>query len=244
MRQLLGRTHVGHLLHVTLGENQINLLERSVFRLGVEKVNDGNEEGINDCEKEVRAPSDVANHNGGDHDNEEVEEPVGASGDGVRLGTGLDRGNLSRVEPGKREPGCAEGGNEGEQAYSGTLSGFGTAGDQAGEGDHHGRTLAEGADKEEVATADLLDQEPGRAGEDRVDDHVDTTENHGHEFGLVEGLLHQNGQVVDDSVTATDLLEELRRAAQKHATAVLGLAAGEDGGEGGGLGGHAGTGGG
>lgn len=55
-------------------------------------------------------------------------------------------------------------------------------------------------------------------------------------------MLHQDGQVVDDSIATTDLLEELRRATQKHTTAVLGLAAGEDGGEGSGLGGHAGTG--
>lgn len=44
----------------------------------------------------------------------------------------------------------------------------------------------------------------------------------------MDGLLKQNGEVVDDSIAATDLLKELRRGTKKHAAEVLSLAIGED----------------
>lgn len=45
---------------------------------------------------------------------------------------------------------------------------------------------------------------------------------------LANGILEQNGQIVDDSVATGDLLEELRRGADDHATEVLRGATGEE----------------
>jgi len=95
--QVLGRAYVGHVLAVSLSKDQINLLQGAPGSLRIEEPDDGEKAGIDASEEKISAPSDVPDHDGSDHDDEEVEQPVCAGGDGVSLCTGLDRRDLGRV---------------------------------------------------------------------------------------------------------------------------------------------------
>lgn len=55
--------------------------------------------GLHDGEDDVGAPVDAGEGDGGDHDNEEVEEPVGAGGERVGWGADSERDDFGRVEP-------------------------------------------------------------------------------------------------------------------------------------------------
>jgi hypothetical protein len=45
-RQLLGSVYIAHLLGVSLGEDEVNLLERTASSFGVEEVDDGDKAGV------------------------------------------------------------------------------------------------------------------------------------------------------------------------------------------------------
>ncbi len=82
--------------------------------------------------------------------------------------------------------------------------------------------------EEELAAANLFNEEPGEGGKNGVDDHVDTADEESHVVILVQVLLKEQGQVVDDRVAAAELLEDLRRGTDEHTTQVLaGTAGGE-----------------
>lgn len=230
-RKLLGSPDIAHLLSVTLGEDKVNLLERATRCLGVEEVDDGEEDGVHASEEGVGSPSKgtgSVNHDGCDHDNEEVPEPVGDGGGGIGLRSGLEGVDLGRVQPGEREPCGTEEGNVGEETDSGTLGSSGGTRDQGAEGQNHGETLADGTDEEELAATDTLNGEPRGSGEDGVDDHVDTTEEEGHVVVDTDGLLEENREVVDDSVATGELLHHLRRGTENETSEVLCLSTSEE----------------
>ena len=158
--ELAGGADVGHVLEAALGKNQIDFLERATGGFGVEEPHNGDEEAVPGGEEEVGAPLDAGDHHGGDHDDGEVEEPVGAGRDSVGLRAGLDGRQFGGVQPGEWQPGGAKDAHVQEEAEDGALGGFRVIGDQAAEDDDHGSALAEGAAQEEVATTDLLDEEP------------------------------------------------------------------------------------
>lgn len=78
--QLFGGVDISHVLHVALGEDDVDFFQRAVFGLGVEEpgtcqlrsvrgtrrgVNepdDREEAGVDGGEEEIRAPFDVRNH--------------------------------------------------------------------------------------------------------------------------------------------------------------------------------------
>lgn len=97
-RQLPRGPHITRLLQIPLREDEINLLEGATGRLGVEEVDDGEEAGVDDGEEEVRAPADAADHDGRDHDDQEVEEPIAAGRERVGFGARFDRVDLGGVE--------------------------------------------------------------------------------------------------------------------------------------------------
>lgn len=74
--QKFGRLDIADVLGVSLGENNINLFQRASGSLGVENPDDWNETCVDDGEEKICAPFDVGDHDGSDHDNEEIEEPV------------------------------------------------------------------------------------------------------------------------------------------------------------------------
>lgn len=99
--QFTGSLDVADFLAVTLGEDNVDLLQTATGGLGVEEVHDGDEDGVPGSEEEVGSPADVGDHDRRDHDDSEVEEPVRAGGDSVGLGTGTDGRDLSGVQPGQ-----------------------------------------------------------------------------------------------------------------------------------------------
>lgn len=94
--------------------------------------------------------------------------------------------------------------------------------------DDHSSALNEGSNQKQPSTSNGLDEKPGQGCEDSIDDHVDTTNQHGELMWLVQRVFHQNGKVINDSVAATNLLHELRRHAEKGSAEMLGLAITED----------------
>lgn len=228
IRHVLRSLHIADILQISLGEDKIDLLERATLRLGVEEIDDGDEARVDDGEEEVGAPADVGDHDGRDHDDQEVEEPVRDGRGGVGVGARAQRVDLRGVEPGERQPGRAETGDVGEEADDGAVGGGFRAGDQAGEDEDHGEALPDCAPEEELSAAGFLDDEPGGGGEDCVDDHVDAAHQEGELLvSRGDGGFEEYGEVVDDGVAATDLLEELGGAAKEHAAEMLCLAASE-----------------
>lgn len=73
-----GEAHAFGQVHDDLvaGEEAVDLLEREVLGLRVEEVDDGNEEGVEDGEVDVRAPADAVDRDGHDFDDEEGKDPL------------------------------------------------------------------------------------------------------------------------------------------------------------------------
>lgn len=228
VRKLLGSGDIAHLLEVALGEDEINLLKGSPGGLRIEEIDDGEEEGVQNCEEKVCTPTDAVNEHGSDHNNEEVPAPVRDGGQGVCLGTSLQRVDLSRVQPGQREPGGTEEGDVGEETNSGTLGRVRIARDQACEDKNHGQALAYSTPEEELAASDTLNEEPGGGGENGVDNHVDTSEQERQVLGSTDGVTEEDREVVDDGVATRKLLHELRSSSEKHTTEMLSLATSEE----------------
>lgn len=57
-------------------ENSIHLLQGSVGGLGVEEIDNGEDEGVDDRKDDVGSISNVLESDGGNHDNQKVEYPV------------------------------------------------------------------------------------------------------------------------------------------------------------------------
>lgn len=67
--------------HLNGQEDQVDILKREVGRLWIVEVDDRDEEGQQYHEDQVGTPSDAADQDGRDHDDEEVPQPVGRYGD-------------------------------------------------------------------------------------------------------------------------------------------------------------------
>lgn len=89
-----------------------------------------------------------------------VPEPVGNGRGGVGLRAGLDRVDLSRVQPRQRQPCGTEERNVGKETNSGTLGSGLSVWQQASESEDHGQALSNGTDQEELAATDALNKEP------------------------------------------------------------------------------------
>lgn len=176
---------------------------------------------------------DVGDHDRNDHDNDKVEQPVGAGRGSVGLTAGLEGVDLSGVQPRKRQPGSTERSNVGEQTSDGTLGDLRRIGtrvvstrNQESHGQEHGKHLSSGTDKQQLTTTNTFNEEPGRCRKDGVDNHVDTTKKKSKVL-VAKDVGAENGEVVNDCIAATDLLHELRASTEHHATEVLGLSTGE-----------------
>jgi hypothetical protein len=113
-RQLLCSLDITHILQVTLCEDQIDLFQTALLRFWIKYVDEGQEACVDACKEKVRAPFDVVNHNRRDHDDQEVEKPVGTGGHGVGLAARFDWVHFCWVEPREREPCRGEEGDIGE----------------------------------------------------------------------------------------------------------------------------------
>lgn len=213
---------------VVSGREAIFDTQRATY-LWVEEIENGEEATVYHGKEQISSPADSVNHDWGDHDNEEVEEPVGTCRNSVCLRACLDGTDLGRVEPRKRKPSSSKRGDVSKETDGSSLGRVGISRNQACKSQDHGKHLAGRSPEEKLPASNSLNDEPGHGGKGGVDNHVDTAEQHGHVVRLANGVLEQDGEVVDDGVAATDLLHELGRSAEQHASEVLRLAVGEEG---------------
>lgn len=82
--RLAGHTHavVPVKKDLVAREKFVNLLQRQPLGLGIEEVNERNEEEVENAEVDVGPPADVVDGDGRDLDDEEGEDPVGGGGQG------------------------------------------------------------------------------------------------------------------------------------------------------------------
>ena len=233
----LGERELGHvvsdaeghaLLDVGLGVDDVNFLKLTASGLDEEEVRDGNTDEVDESKEEVHTPGRSGGEEGSEHDDREVGDPVGAGRGGGTGGTGTERVDLGRVDPGERQEGEGEEDDEEQDTDDGTLGILLVILDQTGHGDDERETLAEETDEEELATADLLDHEERRDGGEGVDGREDTTHGKSETVFQVQVLLEEQGRVVDGSIAAGELLEELAGAAEHAALELLGLAESEE----------------
>lgn len=212
-------------LDVSLREDDIELLKRATSGFRVEEVDDRDEDGVHDGEKEVGSPTDGGDHGRRDLYDQEVEDPVGGGGDSIGASTGTEGGELGRVEPREFEPGGTEEDDEDEETDGSANTSARGVGDEAAEDDDHGDTLADGSPQEHLTATSTLDEDEREKGRDSINGGVDTAENEGHGTSETDGGFKEDGAVVDNRITSTELLEHLGRGTDEHTTKMLALSA-------------------
>ena len=235
-----------------LVEDGVHLLERAVRRLRVQEVDDGHDEAVaatglakwylkvgkeqaslHDGEDDVGLPGDGGEGDGRDHDDHEVEGPVGARGQRVGGRADAQRYDLGRVQPGHAEPADGEEGVEDEQEHgrhdtrAGAADVFQRGPVDDGQ-DHHGDGHAGRTEQHELPAAELLDGEDGDPRGGEVLGAVEGGQQARHERRQADLVLVDVGRVVGDQVDARDLLEDLVDVGQHGAVEVAVLGHGEE----------------
>lgn len=222
--------HVGHLaFDVGPGVDDIDLFELTASRFDVEEPTEGNGDQVHQSEEEIHTPATGGREHGSEHDDGEVANPVGAGRRGGTGGTGPHGVDFGRVDPGQRQQSEGEERDEQENTNDGTLGVLGGGVDQASKSNNEGETLAEETNQVQLATANPFNHKEGRNGEKSVDGGENTTHDQSQTVLQAQVILEKQGRVVDSSVAAGELLEELARATNHHTLELLGLAEGEEG---------------
>lgn len=112
--------------------------------------------------------------------------------------------------PGQWQPSSTKASNIDKETESSTLGGSGLVWNQASKGNEHGYHLAKGTVEEELATTDSFNQKPRTSGKNRINNHVDPTENRWKLSVQLDRVFKENGQIIDNRVAAPKLLHELR----------------------------------
>lgn len=164
-----------------------------------------------------------------------VEQPVGGGGDTKRLGTGLERENLTSDNPGKGTPSRSkeedvnadkgDGGLGGRFVVAGNLAGDWVLVTRNGTGNSHdelGDGHTDGTEKQQWATSPFVSCVKTR---DRGDD-IDGRRNHrDDEFVLDASALEVASSVVENEVDTSELLKHLKQASSDLALENRGLEA-------------------
>ena len=229
LRQLIGNLVGPLLLNVGLREDDVDLLKITTGGLRVEEPGEGDADEVDKGEEEVDTPATAGGEHGSEHDDSEVGDPVGAGRGRGSHGTGTERVDLGRVDPGQRERCKGEEADEQEDTDGGTLGVLSGGIDQASHGNDERKTLTSETDEEQLATANPFNHEEGGNGGESIDRGEDTAQNQRQLAMDVQVVLEQQSRVVDGSVTASELLEELAGATDHHALELLGLAELEEG---------------
>ena len=235
----LGHLEGPLLLHVGLGENQINLLKLAAGGLGIEEIPDGDTDEVDQGEEEVKTPFTLVGKDWREHDDGEVADPVGACRHGRRSRTRAERVDLGWVDPRQRQEGEGEEDDEKKETDSCSLAvllslmdvarggrrcALDIIGAQASHRDYETETLAQKTDDEQLASTNLFDHEEGWDRAQSVDRGEDATQNEGESIAGTEIILEKQRRVVDGGIATGELLEELARAADHHPLELLRLA--------------------
>ena len=215
-------------LNVSLGEDDIDLLQVTASSLGVEEVGEGQGSEVDQSEEEVQTPTGCSGEHGSEHDDGEVANPVHAGGSRASHGTGTEGVDLGRVDPGQRKRSKGEEDDEEEDTDDGTLGVLGTTSSQTGHGNDERETLTGETNQEQVTTANTLNHEERGQSSQSIDGSENTTQNEGQLVLKVQVVLEEQSRIVDSSVATSELLEELARATNHHTLELLGLAEGEE----------------
>ena len=211
-----------------LPEDDVHLLEAAVGGFGVEEVDGGEDEGVDDGEDDVGPVADAREGDGRDHHDHEVPDPVPARRHRVRRRPDPQRHDLGRVQPGHAEPADGEEGVEDEEEDRGRDAGLRGA-DRIRDGqDDHAAGHAGGAEQHQLAPAELLDGEDGDPGGGEVLGPVAGGDEAREEIGEADLALQDGGDVVGDQVDAGDLLEHLVDVGEHDAVEVAVLGHGEE----------------
>lgn len=208
-----------------LVEDDVHLLEGSEGGFGVEEVDGGDHDGVDDGEDEVGLPLDVVEADRGNHDNlyiwsgslfinqvvdagthHKVPNPVGASRQSIRRRTNTQRRNLSGIQPSHAQPTDREEGVEDKEEHNDSnLAGLVilVRGDSSQDG--HGQCLTDGAEQHELTAADALDKPDSGPRGKEIFGTVESGEETGGEGRHVE-IGVNCCCVVGDEVDTADLL--------------------------------------
>jgi hypothetical protein len=111
--------------------------------------------------------------------------------------------------------------NEKVETKGGSLGGGLSTSEKTGPGDVHGDGLSGSSDQEEGSSTSSLDDDEGQQGEERVDDGEDSSKDQGQITTELDLIFEQDGGVVDDGVTSSELLVDLGRGTNDHSSQVL-----------------------
>lgn len=153
----------------------------------------------------------VVDHVRGGVSNGEVEEPVAGGGHGERLGTDLEREDLTSNDPGNWTPRAGEeedvDADECDQGLLGSQV-LNTSDSTGNSDDELADSHTDGTEEEEVAATPLLDEvETWKGGGD-----VDARGNHSDNKGVLDTrVLEEGSTIVEDEVDTSELLKRLER---------------------------------
>ena len=157
---------------------------------------------VHNCKDDVGLVTDIVKSDRSDHDNKEVEDPIGRSCQSICRSTDLQWDDFRRVQPCHTEPTDSEKGVENKQEdATGDVGLVITNAASDGE-DHHGQGHACGAEEHKGATAESFDGEDGHPRGDEVFRPVAGGDQTGIDDTHAHLLFEQFGDVVGDQVDA------------------------------------------
>ena len=171
----------------------VDLLEAFSRRFDDEKVDDGNEGGVENRVEQVEAPVEVVDADRRGLHNDIIEQPIAGRRERGAFSPHAKRVDFGRVEPGGSDPSEAEseevksdedGRDDAGDVVALVVADFGADGD-AEEGDGHGG----GHGHEQGAAAEAFDEEEGGGGGEHVEDRDAGGEDVGGEFGEADALV-------------------------------------------------------
>lgn len=190
-------------------KNPIHLLQASIRRLWVEKVDAGHHERVDHRKDDVGLVPDVVERNRGDHDDQEIEDPIRRRAQCVGRRADPKGHDFGWVQPRHAQPAHGEKGVEHKQKdHNGDLTGFVVLERiHPGQNRHRGG-LAHRAEEHQLATAYALDEEDGGPRGDEVLGAVQCGQEQRQEVRHAKvGVNH--GQIVRHQVDARNLLKHL-----------------------------------
>lgn len=153
-------------------EDIVNSFEVTVHGLRVEEVDDEGDAGGDDGVHDVVLVADSVEGDGGDHDDDEVPEPVVGGGDGGHGDTETDGGDLCAVEEVSTEETEGVEGVKEEDEEGGDDGGGMVLAEAVGDGeDDHADAHAGAADHEDGATAETVDSDEGDEAAQKLPGH-------------------------------------------------------------------------
>jgi hypothetical protein len=108
-RQLAGDAHdIPGRPWVRVSKDIVDLFQRAIGSLGVQKVHNKEHEAIHDGEDDIGVNTDAVEGDGRNHHDHEIECPIGSCTKAVDWSTNFERHNLCRIQPRDTKPSKAE----------------------------------------------------------------------------------------------------------------------------------------